>query len=124
MIQKNLHPNSKVFHFETPYIGRLNAYTDWVAGGNFDGYIYADVITFYKDFQKVVWEHKVIASFFDDDLPESRIIHDTTYDFRDTRAIQFLGYRGRFLGDNNEFLILDPLDNNPNNVLCFFADLD
>lgn len=123
MIQKPSHPNSKTFHFNTPYIGKMNARTDWVAGGNFDGYIHADVLTFYEEGCILMWEHKIIASCYDEELPKDELIHKTTYDFSDARGIKFLGYRGRFLGDNNEFLVLDPGKNDPHQVLCFFADL-
>jgi len=123
MIQKQRHPNSKIFHFNIPYIGRMTAHTDWVAGGNFDGYIQADVITFYEEGCVITWETKVIASFYDDELPKDSLIHKTVYDFTDSRAIKFLGYRGRFLGDNNEYLVLDPFESNSDKILCFVADL-
>ena len=40
MIQKQRHPNPKIFHFNTPYVGKMTASVDWVAGGNFDGYVH------------------------------------------------------------------------------------
>ena len=123
MVQQQSNPTSKLFHFNTPYIGKLTARTDWVAGGNFDGYIQAEVITFYEEGCALIWEHKIIASCYDEELPKDSIIHKTTYDFSDPRGIKFLGYRGRFLGNNNEFLVLDPGENDFNKVLCFVADL-
>jgi hypothetical protein len=123
MIQKHRHPNSKTFHFNTPYIGKLAARTDWVAGGNFDGYIHADVLTFYEEGCVLTWEHKIIAFCYDDVLPPDKLLYKTTYDFSDPRGIKILDYRGRFLGYNNEFLVLDPGKKDSSQVLCFVADL-
>lgn len=121
VIQTEQYPDSNKINFNTPYIGQLQARTDWVAGGNFDGYIMADVITFLKETNEIVWEQKAVAHFYDGRLPETKLIQRETYDFSDKRAICFMGYRGRFLGDKNEYLILDA--GNSGEVLCFVADV-
>ncbi|HLP14540.1 MAG TPA: hypothetical protein VK177_21595 [Flavobacteriales bacterium] len=107
--------------FNIPYIGTMTARTDWVAGGNFDGYIQADVITFFEEGCVVIWEHRVVAASFDDVLPKDHLMHKATYDFNDPRGIKFLGYRGRFLGDKKQFLVLDPMSSNTGGPLCFVA---
>ncbi|WP_343691823.1 hypothetical protein [Chitinophaga sp.] len=93
--------------FDKVYEGPVDARIDWVAGGNFDGYIYKTSLRFTEEKSEVVLTTRIIdqSSFdgieFDEDLIGK-------FEFSDKRAIvcQFPNFdmRGSLLGENNEFI--------------------
>ena len=93
--------------FDKVYEGPVDARIDWVAGGNFDGYIYKTSLRFTEEKNEVVLTTRIIdqSSFdgieFDEDLIGK-------FEFSDKRAIvcQFPNFdmRGSLLGENNEFI--------------------
>lgn len=93
--------------FDKVYEGPMDACIDWIAGGNFDGYIYKTSLKFTAEKHEVVLTTRIIDQSrfdgieFDEDLIGR-------FEFSDKRAIvcQFPNFdmRGRLLGENNEFI--------------------
>lgn len=83
------------------------AIIDWVAGGNFDGYIYKKYLVFYEKDNKVTLELKVINqersdSSINDNLQEGKFVasdHNTI-----TCIFEGMNMRGKVLGENFEFI--------------------
>ncbi|WP_343672802.1 hypothetical protein [Chitinophaga sp.] len=93
--------------FDKVYEGPVDADIDWVAGGNFDGYIYKTTLRFTEEKNKVVLTTKIIdQSRYDGKEFDKDAIG--TFSVSDKRAIvcEFPGFdmRGRFLGENGEFI--------------------
>lgn len=94
--------------FDKVYEGPIDAFVDWIAGGNFDGYLYKTSLRFSQAESKVVLTTKIIdQSKYDD-----RNAHDQdsvgTYTVTDKRAIvcQFGDFemRGMVVGKEHEFI--------------------
>ncbi|WPQ60489.1 hypothetical protein SIO70_19255 [Chitinophaga sancti] len=93
--------------FDKAYDGPIDADIDWVAGGNFDGYIYKTTLRFTEEKNEVVLTTKIVdQSRYDGEEFDTNDIG--TFSVSDKRAIvcQFPGFdmRGRFLGENCEFI--------------------
>ncbi|RFM31432.1 hypothetical protein [Chitinophaga silvisoli] len=94
--------------FDKEYEGPVDAFVDWIAGGNFDGYLYKTSLRFTQAESKVVLTTKIIdQSKFDD-----RNAHDQdavgTFSVTDKSAIvcQFGDFemRGSVVGKEHEFI--------------------
>lgn len=92
--------------YNADYEGLLGASIDWVAGGNFDGYIHKTILRFYED-GRVLRTFKIIDQSRYDGLIENS---DRMGSFRATDTGTFTcsfdtySMRGRILGDKNQYL--------------------
>jgi hypothetical protein len=91
---------------EEDYIGSVSANIDWVAGGNFDGYLFRRILRFSKD--NTVKMRTVILdkSRYDADITDTEVIG--RYEESDHYTITcYLGarkMRGIILGSKSEYL--------------------
>ena len=92
--------------FEEDYIGGPSAEIDWVAGGNFDGYVYKKILRFSKDNTVKMTTVILNQSKYDGHLADSEITgnykntdHNTITCYFGTREM-----RGVVLGEQGEYL--------------------
>lgn len=97
-----------ILSFEIPYQTGLTASVDWVAGGNFDGYIYQKSLTFFSENNKVVWQKNIIDQSKHDNKLENSALTGT-FEFSDhgTITCYFSSFtmRGVCLGDQHQYLV-------------------
>ncbi len=91
---------------EQEYIGGFSAEIDWVAGGNFDGYVYERILRFSKDNTVKMTNVILDQSRYDGDKANSEITgryeetdHNTITCYFGTREM-----RGVVLGEQGEYL--------------------
>ncbi len=93
--------------YEKNYEGPFVTYVDWVAGGNFDGYILRKYLNFSKENNCVYKTLSVIDSTRYDGRVEEKV-YKGTYEETDKATItcNFENYqmRGKILGNKNQFI--------------------
>lgn len=96
-------------HFETEYKqGPKAGYVDWVAGGNFDGYITQQSISFIEHNNQVLVQTRIIdQSRYDGYAEESETFGSFSDTDKDTITVKYgqLEMRGKILGENKEFIV-------------------
>ena len=55
--------NTSIPNFNSEYLGPYTTIMDWVAGGNFDGYVFRNTLKFIEQDQKVILRTEIILSF-------------------------------------------------------------
>ena len=95
-------------HFEKEYTqGPTAGWVDWVAGGNFDGYIHQKSLVFNSD--KTVRIKTIILdqSRYDGNAQNSEKNGTFEYTDKDTITIEYDKFKmfGKILGENNEFIV-------------------
>lgn len=94
-------------HFDTPYESGLLAYADWIAGGNFDGYVYKKVLIFKEIGNQVLIKYIYLdQSRYDGEQEDFEISANFRYTDKDTITISYnqVELRGKILGDNRQFI--------------------
>jgi hypothetical protein len=98
-------------HFDIEYeTGATAPYVDWVAGGNFDGYIHKKSIRFIESGNQVIVKSIILdKSRFDGDANNSEIFGEFEYTGKDTITIKYgeIEMRGKILGDKKEYIVFD-----------------
>lgn len=62
-------------NYEVEYHGGISASIDWIAGGNFDGYIYKNILKFIKENKQVIMQTEILdKSRYDDEIEPSETI--------------------------------------------------
>lgn len=99
--------------FNVEYEGPLLASIDWVAGGNFDGYVYQSFLRFQEDSTVIIATRIIDQSRYDGKMNDSEI--RGTFSEGDKRTIDCVfekfEMRGKILGLKNDliaFAILNP----------------
>ncbi|MCX6180352.1 MAG: hypothetical protein NT150_00295 [Bacteroidetes bacterium] len=93
--------------YDIDYEGRLKTQVDWIAGGNFDGYILREYLRFSKTDNTVKRITRVIDSSRYDGIIESTEIKGTFYETdKATITCKFENFemRGKILGDKNQYI--------------------
>lgn len=110
--------------FEKKYLGPLSAIIDWVAGGNFDGYVYRQSIVFHENDNSLTARTKILdQSRYDDQRNDSE--RKGTYSFTDKNTITCqigqLSMRGKILGENARYIAFSYLHphSNEQESICF-----
>ncbi len=100
-------------YFDIAYeTGATAPYVDWVAGGNFDGYIHKKTIQFIESSNQVIVKYIVLdKSRYDGDVNDSEIFGKFEYTDKDTITIEYgeIKMRGKILGEKKEFIVFDLL---------------
>ncbi len=104
----------KVPKYNLEYFGQITApYIDWVAGGNFDGYLIQKSLKFIEQNNKVELNTKVVHKKNYDGFIEDSII---TGSFRQTEketltlTFEHFEMRGKILGENEELIAFSILN--------------
>ena len=110
--------------FNVDYKGSLFASVDWIAGGNFDGYIIRNSIRFIKENNIVIRTQTVVdKSRYDDDINSSEISGTYFESGHATISCVFEKFemRGKILGDKNQFIAfsLYSRENNISRTECY-----
>ena len=95
-------------HFDSIYLeGPTVGYIDWVAGGNFDGYIMQKSFIFKEENNTVLVKRKVLEqSSYDGVANDSEIEGIFEYGDKDTLIVKYQKFkmRGKILGNNREYI--------------------
>jgi len=96
-------------HFDNAYEqGPTAPYVDWVAGGNFDGYIIKKSMTFYESNNQVAVQWTVLdQSRYDGSAANTELFGTFEYTGKDTITVKYgaLELRGKILGDQKEYIV-------------------
>ena len=96
-------------HFDTEYEeGATAPFVDWVAGGNFDGYLLKKSMKFTESNNQVLIKHTVLdQSRYDGIATNSEILGEFEYTDKDTITVKYqeVKMRGKILGDQNEYIV-------------------
>ncbi len=88
------------------YVGSLSASIDWVAGGNFDGYVYRSTLQFYEDGQ--VDKRIVVLHQAHYDGTKQDIFSTGQFEYTDHETITCtfgtMKMRGKVLGEDGRFI--------------------
>ena len=100
-------------HFNIEYKkGPEAPFVDWVAGGNFDGYISQKSIQFFESNKQVLIKQVILdQSRYDEKVTNSEISGTFEYTDKDTITVEYgkVEMRGKILGNNREFIVFDIL---------------
>lgn len=93
--------------FGREYESGIAADVDWVAGGNFDGYVYRSTMIFFKEGNKVILKKTILdQSKYDGEAKHS--VLEGQFAFTDHATITCFfnetKMRGKILGQSGEFL--------------------
>lgn len=98
-------------HFDLEYKeGPTAPYVDWVAGGNFDGYIQTKSLKFIESNNQVLIKETILdQSRFDGKAINSEIFGKFEYTDKDTITVKYadIEMRGKILGVNREFIVFE-----------------
>lgn len=102
-------------HFNVPYESGLLAYADWVAGGNFDGYVYKKTLIFNEIGNRVTIKYTTLdQSNYDGEQGDFEI--SATFQYTDHETITITNnqvvQRGKILGDNRQYIAFSYLSPN------------
>ncbi|MCU0440268.1 MAG: hypothetical protein MUC49_20450 [Raineya sp.] len=112
-------------HFDKFYESGISASIDWIAGGNFDGYIYQMLLKFSKEDRLVTLFFKVLdKSRYDDEINDSQIQGEFSIDQQHAAIIcvfENFEMRGSILGNNNEYIAFSVLysESRYNTEVCY-----
>jgi hypothetical protein len=93
--------------YDQDYKGSLTASIDWIAGGNFDGYIYRVHLRFLKDGNRVIKAVKIVDdSRYDDEayMEENYGTFSETDKGTITCVFPNFEMRGKILGEANQYI--------------------
>lgn len=102
--------------YNTLYEGNFDARIDWVAGGNFDGYVTQTYLYFIEEDSTVIWRRTVLDQSRYDGEAKNIELHGK---FRETDkktltcTFKEFEIRGKILGNNHEliaFAYWEPID--------------
>ena len=87
--------------------GPTVGWMDWVAGGNFDGYVQQKSILFKESNEVVIKTIILDQSRYDGNAQDSEITGTFEYTDKDTITIKYdeLTMFGKVLGENQEFIV-------------------
>ena len=94
-------------NYDVEYLGGISASVDWVAGGNFDGYVYKNSLKFIKENQQVILQTEILdKSRYDEEIQSGEIIGN--FGFSDHKTITCIfgerRMRGKILGQKKEYI--------------------
>ena len=95
--------------------GPTAPFVDWVAGGNFDGYIQKKSLRFIESNNQVLIKETILdQSRFDGEAKNSETFGKFEYTDKDTITIRYadIEMRGKILGENREFIVFDIFSQN------------
>lgn len=95
-------------HFESEYLqGPTAGYVDWVAGGNFDGYVQQKSIQFIEPNKVIINTIILEQSRYDGNALDSESIGIFEYTDKDTITISYDKFEmfGKILGGNKELIV-------------------
>ena len=94
--------------YDVDYQGPLEALVDWIAGGNFDGYIYKTYLRFSRESNTVVSKCKIVdQTAYDDHREDWEQVGTFSFDTVHgaiTCTFEKFTLRGRILGDRNQYI--------------------
>jgi len=93
--------------YDVDYKGSLHASVDWIAGGNFDGYIYRSCLRFLKENNRVIKTIKIVDdSHYDDKVYTEEIYGTFSETDKGTITCVFPDFkmRGKILGEKNQYI--------------------
>ena len=98
-------------HFNIQYKkGPEAPFVDWVAGGNFDGYISETSIEFIESSKQIIKRNVILdQSRYDGEASNSEILGTFEYTDKDTITIEYgeVKMRGKILGNKREFIVFE-----------------
>jgi hypothetical protein len=97
-------------YWDRAYEGPLNASIDWVAGGNFDGYVYRITLRFVAEGRKVIRTKSILdQSRYDGHVASDESIGTFSDTDKATLTCFFDTFqmRGKLLGERNQFIAFD-----------------
>lgn len=91
------------------YQSGLMASVDWVAGGNFDGYIYRKLLKFQSNSNIVELKHEIVESRGEYYGNKNTIIGSYSSSYKGSISVSFddFSMNGFVLGKKNEFIAFD-----------------
>lgn len=93
--------------FDTDYVCGPFSRVDWVAGGNFDGYVYQKVLRFREEGQVVHYLYRILDQSYYDDHTDDQLIRGT-FAYTDHRTITctFPGFsmRGKLISPEGRYI--------------------
>jgi hypothetical protein len=93
--------------YDVDYKGALIASVDWIAGGNFDGYVYRVCLRFIKENNRVIKAIKIVDDSHYDDKAYGKENYGTFSETdKGTITCVFPNFRmrGKILGDKNQYI--------------------
>ena len=103
-------------HFDLIYEeGPTAPFVDWVAGGNFDGYIQKKSLKFIESNNQVLLEVNILdQSRFDGQAINSETLGKFEYTDKDTITVKYadIEMRGKILGGKREFIVFEIISKN------------
>lgn len=93
--------------YEKNYRSGICASIDWVAGGNYDGYIYEKSLIFIRESKKVIMKTKILDdSRYDGVINDGEVVGSYSFTDHNTITCYFgeIRMRGKVLGINNEYI--------------------
>jgi hypothetical protein len=100
-------PNYEIEYGVDYETGTMVGFIDWIAGGNFDGYLYKKALNFSKTGNKVILTSKIIdQSHYDGHKEDVQIVGKYKYTDKVTITCIFDSFemRGKLLGKNNQYI--------------------
>ncbi len=98
-------------HFNIEYNkGPEAPFVDWIAGGNFDGYISKESMIFFDSNKQVLIRKTIIdQSRYDGEVSNSERWGTFEYTSKDTITVKYgeVEMRGKILGDKREYIVFD-----------------
>ena len=96
-------------HFEVPYeTGPIAPFVDWVAGGNFDGYVVKYTLTFHEA-SNTVTHRKVVVdqSRYDGSVSDAKSTGTFEYSDKNTITVHLstVTLRGRILREDRSMIV-------------------
>lgn len=107
-INDNFDPNRELEYGVNYETGIIPGFVDWVAGGNFDGYVHKRILNFSKDDHKVTLTSIIIdQSHYDGKENDTQIIGRFEYTSKITVTCTFINFemRGKLFGENNQYIV-------------------
>ncbi|MFN8395019.1 MAG: hypothetical protein U0176_10260 [Bacteroidia bacterium] len=108
--------------FGKNYLGGLKASVDWVAGGNFDGYVYRFRMRFENGNGVVTLEKEVLdKSRYDDEVRPLRLVGEYFETDHSTITCRFPDFsmRGVVTGDRGQYLAFSASRGNDSWTECY-----
>ena len=94
-------------NYNVEYECGAQASIDWVAGGNFDGYIFKKSILFKKDSnQAIIKTHIIDQGRYDGKKSDSEVLGVYEFTDKDTISLKYNDFtmRGKILGNEKELI--------------------
>ena len=94
--------------FNTEYVCGAQAIVDWVAGGNFDGYVFKKSILFKEHTDEVIIQTSILdQGKYDGKKSDSELIGVYEFTDKDTITIKYNDFnmRGKIIRNENEYIV-------------------